>query len=535
MTDVRVVQTDSDTSLSHILEQTPVSPSTVLQVQEGSDTVTIPASFARAASPPPSTRRRMQRDESSTRRTPTSSAADVVEIRSPPMSPSMSRRSSARRSSSPAAARRRSSSFTSETNRRGRSRVNVHGTVTPTSRPGLSSSRSLDQDQRRDGTHRGHHGLSINNDDDDDDDDNDDTTLVGDDGTVTPTSPGSPSGNWQDDSDSATQQHQQRQRTQHTRSGTVALPTAVSGLPQAAPDKADGAGVGSDGTGDGAEQTKKVEEEERRKREREVSIVVGGRRFVVDPLIFNRHPDTMLSRMFSSSLERSRVNERGDYVIDCPVSADAFSAIIKYYRTGKVECPATTPVSELHEACNFFLIPFNHTSIDCDNVGKLLHELSNKGAIRQFEAFLKHSLLPAMAKCAEIGDRKCHIVVLRSEQTVEWDEDLPPSLGEQLAKVVYDTALNRFLFSYENRNIARQLLKDKGLKKIKLGIEGFPTFVERTRIGSNDEKLEVEYFYDQSPFIKASWEKEEHKSRHVDFQYVRTNTSANVLSTIMTS
>ena len=168
------------------------------------------------------------------------------------------------------------------------------------------------------------------------------------------------------------------------------------------------------------------------------------------------------------------------------------------------------------------------------------------------------------------------------------------------AAVVHDTALSRFLYSYENRNIARQLLKEKGLKRIKLGIEGFPTFVERKRYGPNGEKFEgqtshthsererervcvctcacvcscfhsstfclhsvplrsgiryshltpmrsfvlrmcacfpwpVDYFYDQSPFIKASWEKEDHKSRHVDFQYVRTNTSTNVLSTIMTS
>ena len=201
----------------------------------------------------------------------------------------------------------------------------------------------------------------------------------------------------------------------------------------------------------------------------------------------------MLSRMFSSSLEYSQVNEHGDHVINYPVSADVFAAILKFYRTGTVQCPPTTPVSELHEACKFFLIPFDHTSIDCSDVGKFLHELSNKGAIKQFEAFLKNSLLPAMAKwvdacacvracvcaglcvcvsecicvrgvsvcmcvfyfkeqsqtpppllpfflsggrCAEIGDRKCHIVVLRNEQTVEWDEDLPPALGEQFAKGV---------------------------------------------------------------------------------------------------
>lgn len=36
----------------------------------------------------------------------------------------------------------------------------------------------------------------------------------------------------------------------------------------------------------------------------------------------------------------------------------------------------------------------------------------------------------------------------------------------------------------------------------------------------------VEYNYEQRPFIKASWEKEDRKSRHVDFTTVRaSNTS----------
>lgn len=34
------------------------------------------------------------------------------------------------------------------------------------------------------------------------------------------------------------------------------------------------------------------------------------------------------------------------------------------------------------------------------------------------------------------------------------------------------------------------------------------------------EKVEVIYNYEQRPFIKLSWEREESKSRHVDFQTV---------------
>ena len=62
-----------------------------------------------------------------------------------------------------------------------------------------------------------------------------------------------------------------------------------------------------------------------------------------------------------------------------------------------------------------------------------------------------------------------------------------------------------------------QVLKERGLKKIRLGIEGYPTHKEkvRTRPGG---RAEVIYNYVQRPFIHMSWEKEEAKSRHVDFQ-----------------
>ena len=56
--------------------------------------------------------------------------------------------------------------------------------------------------------------------------------------------------------------------------------------------------------------------------------------------------------------------------------------------------------------------------------------------------------------------------------------------------VVHDSSLFRFLYSYENRSIAKRVLKESGLKKIKLGIEGFPTFAERTRRNANGDKVE---------------------------------------------
>ncbi|EDQ92852.1 uncharacterized protein MONBRDRAFT_13315 [Monosiga brevicollis MX1] len=270
----------------------------------------------------------------------------------------------------------------------------------------------------------------------------------------------------------------------------------------------------------------------------ELSLVVNGRRFIVASTLFDRYPDTMLGRMFATSCARNETvqpNEDGDYVIDHNVSSEAFAAILDFYRHGRIQCPPTVSVSELHAACDFFCIPFSEASVHCEDVAKFLHELSNEGARKQFEMFLRLALMPAMARCADLGERQCHVVILADSDTVEWDDDLPPQLGEQYAKVVHNSSLLRFLYHYENRTIAKRILKEKGLKKIKLGIEGFPTFAKRIRRNAAGAKVEVEYHYDLRPYVKASWEKEEQKSRHVDFQYVRTSTTTNVLSTVMTS
>lgn len=50
---------------------------------------------------------------------------------------------------------------------------------------------------------------------------------------------------------------------------------------------------------------------------------------------------------------------------------------------------------------------------------------------------------------------------------------------------------------------------------------GFPTYAEKIRTGPDGDKLEVVYNYEQRVFIKLSWEREDSKSRHVDFQCVR--------------
>jgi len=83
-------------------------------------------------------------------------------------------------------------------------------------------------------------------------------------------------------------------------------------------------------------------------------------------------------------------------------------------------------------------------------------------------------------------------------------------------------------FKYiENRDVAKQVLKERGLKKIRLGIEGYPTYKEKVKKRPGG-RPEVIYNYVQRPFIRMSWEKEEAKSRHVDFQCVKSKSITNL-------
>lgn len=85
----------------------------------------------------------------------------------------------------------------------------------------------------------------------------------------------------------------------------------------------------------------------------------------------------------------------------------------------------------------------------------------------------------------------------------------------------------RFFKYIENRDVAKQVLKERGLKKIRLGIEGYPTYKEKVRKRPGG-RAEVIYNYVQRPFIHMSWEKEEAKSRHVDFQCVKSKSVTNL-------
>lgn len=75
--------------------------------------------------------------------------------------------------------------------------------------------------------------------------------------------------------------------------------------------------------------------------------------------------------MFSSGMEFTHTNERGEYEVAEGISHSVFRAIINFYRNGIIRCPPTVSVQELREACDYLLIPFDATTIRCQNLRKL--------------------------------------------------------------------------------------------------------------------------------------------------------------------
>ncbi|XP_043523724.1 BTB/POZ domain-containing protein 10 isoform X2 [Frieseomelitta varia] len=258
-----------------------------------------------------------------------------------------------------------------------------------------------------------------------------------------------------------------------------------------------------------------------------ITLIVDNTRFIVDPALFTAHPNTMLGRMFSSGVEYAQPNERGEYEVADGISAMVFRAILDYYKGGVIRCPPAVAVQELREACDYLLVPFDANTVKCQNLRGLLHELSNEGARCQFEVFLEDLILPLMVNSARRGDRECHIVVLLEDDIVDWDEEYPPQMGEEYSQTVNSTAMYRFFKYIENRDVAKQVMKERGLKKIRLGIEGYPTYKEKIKKRAGG-RAEVIYNYVQRPFIHMSWEKEEAKSRHVDFQCVKSKSVTNL-------
>ncbi|XP_064384225.1 BTB/POZ domain-containing protein 10-like [Halichondria panicea] len=254
-----------------------------------------------------------------------------------------------------------------------------------------------------------------------------------------------------------------------------------------------------------------------------VVLLVDNKRFSICPLLLTREPNTMLGRMFGSAMDL-RTNENGEYEVAKGVAAPLFKAILEYYKSGIVTCPPSESLQELRESCDYLMIPFTEKTIRTTNLCDLLNELSNDGAKSQFERYLRDQLMPVMVQCAKKGERECQIVILMEDDIIDWDDQHPPSMGEERIQRVTNTDLYCFFKYFENRDIAKEVLREKGLKKIRIGNEGYPTTKEKVRVRQSTGRTEVVYNYVQRPFIRVSWEKEEAKSRHVDFTTVKIKT-----------
>jgi len=264
------------------------------------------------------------------------------------------------------------------------------------------------------------------------------------------------------------------------------------------------------------------------KQDKRMTLVVDETRFNVEKNLFSSQPDTMLAKMFSPAYVDdhgiTKPNEKGEYEINVPISSSIFKAILEYYTEGVVRCPPCVSIGQLRSACEYFIIPFSTKTIKSFNLGSLMHEISNDGAQERFAGFLEELIVPVMVKVAQKGDRECHIVVLTEEDAVEWDPSYPPMVGEEYTETVKSTQLHRFFKYIENREVAKCVLKERGMKKIKLGIEGYPLCLDQLKLRSSGRR-EVIYDFVQRSFLHVSWEKEESRSRHVDFQCVNKSKS----------
>lgn len=96
------------------------------------------------------------------------------------------------------------------------------------------------------------------------------------------------------------------------------------------------------------------------------------------------------------------------------------------------------------------------------------------------------------------------------DDSIEWDGDFPPSVGEEhiqrkipstlmapinyytndMLSGIHNSELCRFFKYFENRDIAKEVLRDKGLKKIRIGIEGYPTTKEKVKVRPPNGRVE---------------------------------------------
>lgn len=97
-------------------------------------------------------------------------------------------------------------------------------------------------------------------------------------------------------------------------------------------------------------------------------------------LVMWHHDPTPLSILYSRDASDPGVEQRPHRIFLCPFLY------------------STIALNSAHRAAK---VPFTHESVKCENVGKLLHQLSNTGAERQFDQFLEEVITQSLPVHAE--------------------------------------------------------------------------------------------------------------------------------------
>uniref|UniRef100_A0AC35U9N8 BTB_3 domain-containing protein n=1 Tax=Rhabditophanes sp. KR3021 TaxID=114890 RepID=A0AC35U9N8_9BILA len=254
--------------------------------------------------------------------------------------------------------------------------------------------------------------------------------------------------------------------------------------------------------------------------------------FVVDASLILNKGRTMLATYFTFNnkniLDVDAIENQAEYCkllkqmngkvfkISADFSTACFECILSYYHHDRPLVPKEVNMKEFKEACDYFMIPFDISSINFTNLCDVLHELSNEGAKESFDKLLQDTITPIMIEKAKTGARELHLVILYDEDMVEWDPNYPPNCMQENVTITYCTALNKFFSYAENRDVAKSMLQERQLKDIRLGMEGFPIHKERVK-KTHSPVSEISYHFVQRPFFHVSWEMKAGISRHVDF------------------
>lgn len=194
---------------------------------------------------------------------------------------------------------------------------------------------------------------------------------------------------------------------------------------------------------------------------------------------------------------------------------DILQIIYNYYDCGKLICQSDTSYQELYEACEYFRIPCDTSTVRSKNFVNVLNNLSNIGATNMFSAFVDEFLMRALQPIILNGGREATLIVWKDDDKVDWvGSDHPEGLNHFTNFIhIFTTKYAKFFKYYENRNIACCYLEGSGLQKVRVDVDNYPSMKDSPKSGKDQE---VRYIFKQRPYISFSWENQIH-NKHVQF------------------